>query len=69
MPLHETTWTLEEYSDLALKLSGSTFTLGVAEEENHPPIGTSLTCHKMAADPEPHNSPAKVKVKVSLFVT
>ncbi len=61
MPLHEATWTLEEYSDLALKLSGSPFTVGVAEEENHPPIGTSTaeTCHKMAADPEPHNSPAK----------
>ncbi len=61
MPLHEATWTLEEYSDLALKLSGSLFTVGVAAEENHPPIGTSTaeTCHKMAADPEPHNSPAK----------
>ncbi len=61
MPLHEATWTLEEYSDLALKLSGSPFTVGVAEEENHSPIGTSTaeTCHKMAADPEPHNSPAK----------
>ncbi len=35
MPLHEATWTLEEYSDLALKLSGSPFTVGVAEEENH----------------------------------
>ncbi len=58
---HEATWTLEEYSDLALKLSGSPFTVGVAEEENHPPIGTSTaeTCHKMAADPEPHFSPAK----------
>ncbi len=35
--------------------------MGVAEEENHPPIGTSTaeTCHKMAADPEPHFSPAK----------
>ncbi len=61
MPLHEATWTLEEYSDLALKLSGSPFTVGVAEEENHSLIGTSTaeTCHKMAADPEPHNSPAK----------
>ncbi len=35
MPLHEATWMLEEYSDLALKLSGSPFTVGVAEEENH----------------------------------
>ncbi len=61
MPLHEATWTLEEYSDLALKLSGSPFTVRVAEEENHSPIGTSTaeTCHKMATDPEPHNSPAK----------
>ncbi len=61
MPLHEATWTLEEYSDLALKLSGFPFTVGVEEEENHSPIGTSTaeTCHKMAADPEPHNSPAK----------
>ncbi len=61
MPLHEATWTLEEYSDLALKLSGSPFTVGVAEEENHPPIGTSTSkpCHKMAADPESHDSPAK----------
>ncbi len=61
MPLHEATWTLEEYSDLALKLSCFPFTVGVEEEENHSPIGTSTaeTCHKMAADPEPHNSPAK----------
>ncbi len=61
MPLHEATGTLEEYSDLVLKLSGSPFTMGVAEEENHPPIGTSTSepCHKMAADPESHNSPAK----------
>ncbi len=61
MPLHDTTGTLEEYSDLALKLSGSPFIVGVAEEENHSPIGTSTaeTCHKMTADPEPHNSPAK----------
>ncbi len=61
MPLHDATWTLEEYSDLALKLSGSPFTVGVAEEEKHSPIGTSTaeTCHKMAVDPEPHNSPAK----------
>ncbi len=60
MPLHEATGTLEEYSDPALKLSGSPFTVGVAEEENHPPIGTSTSepCHKMAADPESHNSPA-----------
>ncbi len=61
MPLHEATGTLEEYSDLALRLSGSPFTVGVAEEENLPPIGTSTSepCHKMAADPESHNSPAK----------
>ncbi len=61
MPLHEATWTLEEYSDLALQLSGSPFTVGVAEEENHPPVGTSTPepCHKMATDPESHNRPAK----------
>ncbi len=46
MPLHEATWTLEEYSDLALKLSGSPFTVGVAEEENHPPH-RKLHCQKL----------------------
>lgn len=33
MPFHETYWTLEYYIDLALQMSGSAFTVGVAEEE------------------------------------
>ncbi len=50
MPLYEATWTLEKYSDIALQLSGSPFTVGVAEEENNSPIVTSTSepCHKMA---------------------
>ncbi len=57
MPLYEATWTLEKYSDIALQLSGSPFTVGVAEEENNSPIVTSTSepCHKMAANPESHN--------------
>jgi len=33
MPLHTPNWTLAQYIDLALLLSGSTFTVGVADEE------------------------------------
>ncbi len=61
MQLYEATWTLEKYSDIALQLSGSPFTVGVADEENNSPVVTSTPepCHKMAADPESHNRPAK----------
>ncbi len=60
MPQYEATWTLEKYSDIALQLSGSPFTVEVAEEEKNSPVVTSTPepCHKMA-DPESHNRPAK----------
>ncbi len=62
MPQYEATWTLEKYSDIALQLSGSPFTVEVAEEENNSPVVTSTPepCHKMA-DPESHNRPAKTE--------
>ncbi len=54
MPLHDSNWTLDNYSDIALQLSGSPFTVGIAEEENNSPVVTSTPepCHKMAANPE-----------------
>ncbi|KAL0188151.1 hypothetical protein M9458_015250, partial [Cirrhinus mrigala] len=39
MPLHDPSWTLETYINLALQLSGSAFFVGVAEEQR----GTSAT--------------------------
>lgn len=33
MPLHDPNWTLEQYIKLALQLSGSAFTVVIAEEE------------------------------------
>ncbi len=38
MPLHDPHWTLDFYIDLALQLSGSPFTVGIAEEENDTPV-------------------------------
>uniref|UniRef100_A0A672PDB9 Uncharacterized protein n=1 Tax=Sinocyclocheilus grahami TaxID=75366 RepID=A0A672PDB9_SINGR len=54
MPLHDPSWTLEFYIDLALQLSGSAFTVGVAEEQCSVPAVTSTPepCHKLAASPE-----------------
>ncbi len=54
MPLHDPNWTFEYYIDMALQLSGSPFTMGIAEEENNSTAVTSTPepCHKMAANPE-----------------
>ncbi len=54
MPLHDPNWTLENYIDIALQLSGSPFTVGIAEEENNSPVITSTPepCHKIAAASE-----------------
>ncbi len=43
MPLHDPNWTLENYVDMALQLSGSPFTVGIAEEENNSPQWWSVT--------------------------
>ncbi len=45
---------LESYIDIALQLSGSPFTVGIAEEENNSPVITSTPepCYKMATASE-----------------
>ncbi|XDV51953.1 hypothetical protein PO909_020742 [Leuciscus waleckii] len=54
MPLHNSHWSLEFYIDLALQLSGSTFAVGVAEEEHDiPAIPATPKCPAVtAATPE-----------------
>ncbi len=54
MALHDPNWMLESYIDITLQLSGSPFTVGIAEEENNSPVITSTPepCHKMAAASE-----------------
>ncbi len=54
MPLHGPNWTFENYIDMAIQLSGSLFTVGIADEENNSPVVTSTPepCHKMASNPE-----------------
>ncbi len=42
------------FLEFALLTVGSLFTVGVADEDRD-----TASCHKMAADPEPHDSPAK----------
>ncbi len=42
------------FLEFALLTVGSLFTVGVTDEDRN-----TASCHKMAASPEPHNSPAK----------
>ncbi len=53
-------WSLEQYIDHALLLSGSSYTVGVAEEErNNPPVSAKPEfAHVMAATPESHRKMA-----------
>ncbi len=53
-------WSLEQYIDHALLLSGSSYTVGVAEEErNNPPVSAKPeSAHVMAATPESHRKMA-----------
>ncbi len=62
MPRQTPHWTLEQYIDFALRMSGSAFTVGIADEEPcYPPVSAtpeylhimSGVVHKMAAIPEP----------------
>ncbi len=50
MPLHDPHWTLEFYIDLALQLSGSPFTVGIAEEESNTPVVTIPEFFHVSAD-------------------
>ncbi|CAM4549728.1 unnamed protein product [Leuciscus chuanchicus] len=81
MPLHHPSWTLKQYVDLALQLSGSTFSVSVtsAEPELHvmptlvlaTPVLTQLTSavtpepHPAVAEPALHASPAEPALHAS----
>ncbi len=61
MPYQTPHWTLEQYIDFALRMSGSTFTVGIVDEEPfYLPVSDtpeylhvmSEVVHKMAALPE-----------------
>ncbi|KAK9969758.1 hypothetical protein ABG768_027907, partial [Culter alburnus] len=60
MPIHEPNGTLEQYIELALLLSGSPFTVGVAEERD-----SSSGCVMAAAPDDTHKMAAATMSHVS----
>ncbi|ROL50046.1 hypothetical protein DPX16_5805 [Anabarilius grahami] len=61
MPLHDRDGTLEQYIEQALQLSGSSYTVGVAEEHD------SSLCHVMAAAQESTHKMAVTTLPVTAF--
>ncbi len=69
MPLHDPHWTLDFYIDLALQLSGSPFTVGIAEEENDTPVVTSTLESRSVMADVPESSQVTAALPESSQVT
>ncbi|XDV40950.1 hypothetical protein PO909_009926 [Leuciscus waleckii] len=69
MPLHHPSWSMKHYIDMALQLSGSTFSVSLASAESeslHVMPAKSESLHVMPAKPESlHFSPAEPELHIS----